>query len=234
MTVIATAWRLYVACLRPVAFLFGGITLAISLLALIGLTDLGRPQLFLVFLSQVALPAFLGSVGLAGASIIFRAYSEGRPVGLKSSLQQLRPLLRPVALASLFSGMLSLWAIILLGELGFVLMPLFFGPPILIHAIALERLPLTAARVRARQVISGKTIRVILYILVTVLGLGLLDGGFLSLAVAIAGAATDGLVARLILSAIQVLVAGLSLPFLAAAEHVCYVTLANVQEDSPS
>jgi hypothetical protein len=226
MTVVANAFRLYVAHLWPTALLFGTIALGISLLALVGLADIGRPQLFLVFLSQIALPAFLGSVGLACSSILFRSVPDGtEDKGLRWALRQLKPMLRPVAFASLFSSMLCLWAIILLGRLGFVLMPLFFGPPILIQVVAMERLALTDARKRAWSLVSGSTFRVVLYVLVTVLALGLLDGAVLSLAVALAQSSNDGLTAILVFSVLQIGVAAFSLPFLAAVEHVTYESL---------
>jgi hypothetical protein len=222
---VAVAARLYAKRIRPLAVLFGLIAFVLALLAVVGLTDLGRGQLFLVFLAQVAAPAFLGSVGMATASLIFRSVLAGEPLGVREALGALRPYRRNILLSSVFASMAALWSIILLGEIGFFLMPLFFGPPILIQVIALEGLPMRPARRRTSELLSKNLGRVLLYLFVLTLAVILIDTAVLRLTVVAADAATSGALLVSIVSMMQVVVAAFALPYLSAAVYVCYEIL---------
>lgn len=232
-TVVARSGRVYRSALFPLAILFGGIALIISLTSFLGLTDIGRIELFAAFLAQIVVPAVAGSWGIALSAIVFAERAAGREATLASAFTALKSVRRDVLLASLIASMMALWAIILLAQFGFILMPLFFGPPFLIQAIALDKLPAKDARVRTRDVLKGYTGRAILYLVVIALAIGLLGGVALQATIAAADAATGGFLLVAIFSVMQIILAALTLPYLAAASYVMYTQLAAMKANDP-
>ncbi|MEA2461565.1 MAG: hypothetical protein QOH90_1742 [Actinomycetota bacterium] len=228
--VLASAARLYRARFKLAAVLFAVISFAITALALLGLTEVGKLQLIAAFLSQIILPSILGSIAVAAAALIYEGAVKDRLVTIRDAVDALKPMQRDIFMASLFSSMLALWSIILLGQFGLVLLPLFFGPPIIIQAIAIEKLSVRDARSRAREILRGRTGRVLLYLLVIALGIGLLGGAVLVTVGLAIDAALDGALLFTAYSVVQVLVAALTLPFMAAAVYVCYATLVRIKD----
>jgi uncharacterized membrane protein len=229
--VLAAAARLYRARFKTAALLFAVISFGISVLALLGLTEVGRIQLLAAFLTQIVLPSILGSVAVAAGSLLFEGALKDRLVTIKDAMDALRPMQRDILMASLFSSMLALWAVILMGQFGLILLPLFFGPPIIIQAIAIEKLSIREARTRAREILRGRTGRVLVYLLVIALGVGLLGGAVLTTFGLAIDRALDGALLFTIYSIAQVIVAALTLPYMAAAVYVCYATLARIKDD---
>ena len=230
--VIANGWRLYRANLKPAALLFGLVALAISVLSLVGLAGLGKAELFVAFLAQIVLPVVIGTYAMAVSAVLFDEAVAGHPIGLKAATDKLGPLRKDVLVSGLFASMIAIWAVILLAQFGFVLMPLFFGPPILIQVIALERLTLRPARTRAREILKGQTSRVIVYLLVVALLIGLLGTAALGAFLAVADNGGSDLLLAGVFSIVQILVAAFMLPFLAACSYVCYTALLESQEST--
>jgi hypothetical protein len=230
--VLRAATHLYVARLKSAALLFGLISFGISLLAVLGLTGTGRLELFAAFLTQIVLPSILGSVGIAVASVLHDGAQRNATVTLKDAIDALRPMRRDILVASVFSSLLALWAVILIGQSGLILLPLFFGPPILVQVISLEKLSLKEARTRARNLLKGRTTRVLLYLLVIALGIAFIAVAILApLLAALEG--SSGALPVSIFSISQVVVAALTLPFMAASEFVCYATLVRIEKQEP-
>jgi hypothetical protein len=225
---------LYAPNLRPLALLFGIVSLAISLLSLVGLAGLGRAELFVAFLAQIVLPVVIGTFAMAVSSVIYDEAVAGRTIAVREAFDRIRPLNRDVLVSGLFASMIAIWAVIVLAQFGFVLMPLFFGPPILIQVIALERLTLRPARTRAREILKGQTARVIVYLLVIALGIGLLGTAALSAFLAIADRGGSDLLLAGVFSVVQIVVAAFMLPFLAASSYVCYSAVVELEEPSPA
>lgn len=229
--VLAQTGRLYALRWKPLAVLFALASIAITLLSLVGLASPGRLELFLAFAAQIVLPVIIGSFAMALASVMY-ADRSGEPVGVRDAWGRVRPRSRDILFSGLFASMLALWAVILLRQFGFVLMPLFFGPPIAIQVIALEGLDFRPARSRSRELLKGQTGRVVVYLVVVALAVGLLGTATLSATVAVLDPALDGATLAGVFSIVQVLVAALMLPFLAGAAYVCYRTLVATQPEA--
>lgn len=227
--VVAQSGRLYARRWKPLAVVFAMTSIVISLLSLIGLASPGRLELFVAFAAQIVLPVILGSFAMALASVLYADRSEA--MGIRTAWERIRPRSRDIFFSGLFASMLALWAVILLRQFGFVLMPLFFGPPIAIQVIALEGLDFRPARSRSRQLLTGQTGRVVVYLVVIALAVGLLGTAALSASVAILDPALEGAALAGVFSIVQVLVAAVMLPFMGAAMYVIYGTLVATQPD---
>jgi len=199
----------------------------------VGLASPGRLELFLAFSAQIILPVVLGTIAMALASVMFAETGEGA-LGPRAAWRRITPLTRQMVFSGLFASMIAIWAVLLLREFGFILMPLFFGPPILIQVIALEKLDLRPARTRAFQLLRGQIGRVLVYLVVIALAIGLLGTALLSTVVVVFDPVLDGAVLAAVFSVFQVLVAALMLPYLAAAEFVCYRTLVRIEQTRPT
>ena len=230
-SVIARAARLYRARFRPLATLFGLVTLVTAILS-ISIALLLERALPIGFVVQVLMRIIVGSFGMAAASVILaKAPGEGT---VRGSIEAIKPVGRDVAFAGLFAGMLGVWVTLLLAQFGFILLTLFFGPPILIQIVALERTGMREARSRARRILSGQTLRIVAYLLVITLALGLLSGATLTAVFAIAESTLADTFVGILLSVSEVILAALLLPFLAAAGYVCYRTLTTIENDAPA
>lgn len=136
-------------------------------------------------------------------------------------------LIRNIFAASLLSAMVSLLLFVLGPIVIFIRDPLL-GPPIIVHAIALERRTLYEAWARARFLLSGNWLRVFVYLLTLALGLILLYGlvifggtGWLE-----RGPSSDpGLGFLLPIAIAEAVARSITLPFFATAMLVCYYDL---------
>jgi hypothetical protein len=177
--------------------------------------------------------ALVGSALFAAASIVFSVHADGSASSLRGALSSLKPLARDVIAAALFSAILSMLALSLLGFLGVLLQPLFVGPPIVIQVIAIERLRLRDAWPRTRTIAAGSWVRIFGTLIGVVLGLALALLAIFGLVDAATSTAGDAI--RLVaFVAAQGLVAGLTHPLLAAAQFVLYRDLTERGAETPS
>ncbi len=230
---IAGAWRLYRARFWPLVALFAGlgiVTLVPSALIL----GVSGPIVAVYLLLQVVFPAVLASAAFAVAAVVLDEHRRERRAGLREAFARLGPRAKEVVAAGLLSGMISLALVVFLRQWGLLLLPLAFGPPILIQVVALEKASLQEASSRAGSITKGSTGRVISYLVSISLALALLNLVFLVTVV--------GLVQRTIPTAaetaarfaygiLQVSIVAVTIPYLAAASYLCYVQLA-AQRDS--
>jgi hypothetical protein len=206
---------------------FAGVALIISLLPVILLARLPEGMVLPVsFLVRVVFPAFLASIGIAFATVIFHGDAAGDEPSSGSVTRRLADDARDLGGAGLLSGILGLTMVVLLGGVGLFMLPLFFGPPILVQVITLEHRSLVDGWYRTRALMAGSWARVILVIAVVVLGTALagtlvLTGGFvLTREMSDVGRAIS-------FTVLQSLVAGVTLPYLAAISFVTYADLVN-------
>lgn len=227
-TVLAGSWRLYSANLRSLFGLFALISLVITIVPTLVVFEIAASiALPLYLLIGVVLPSVLASIGFGLTAVVLWNRSrtgldaEFHPTTVRGALSSLGSQRKELLASALLSGMIGLALAVFLGFLGLLLQALFFGPPVLVQVIALERLTLQQAWPRARVLIKGATPRVVLYLLTIVLGIGLLSALTLSLLAELLGGIEE--TARFaVLSALQIFAVGLTLPLLACASFVIY------------
>lgn len=230
-TVLAESWRLYAANLRSLFGLFAFISLVITIIPTLIVFEIAASiALPLYLLIGVVLPSVLASIGFGLTALVLwnRARTgfdaELYPTTVRGALSTLGSERKELLASALLSGMIGLALALFLGFLGLLLQALFFGPPVLIQAIALERLTLQQAWPRAGVLIKGATPRVVLYLLTIVLGIGLLSALTLSLLAELFGGIEET-VRFAVLGALQIFAVGLTLPLLACASFVVYCHL---------
>jgi hypothetical protein len=226
----ATFYRARFAALVPTFVVAYATIVALPLLALIDLSDAALATL--AFALQI-LSALVGATLFASAAIVYSDHVGGTRSSLRAALVSVRPLAREVITAALFSAIFSMFALTLLGSLGLLLQPLFVGPPILIQVVAIEHLRLRDAWPRTRVIASGQWTRVVGMLLGIVLAIALVLIGIFGFVETGTRAASDA--ARLgVFVAIQGLIAGLTYPYLAAAQFVLYRDLNERAAETPS
>lgn len=211
--------------------LFAVIGLLISVLPALFFFELPEGVVIPAYLFvQVAIPAILVSLGLAVAAVVMDAGLKGEPVTIGHAVRSVTAHLREVLAAALLAGMLSIFVAVFLGILSFILIYMFFGPPILIHAVALEGQRLQTAWPRTKELMKGNWGRVLMYLFVIGLGIALAQ----SLVLATVNTAIQGLERggrALIVNLANLGVIALAMPFLAAAGYALYKDLEARQAD---
>lgn len=122
--------------------------------------SVGRPVVVVVLLEQIvpffALGVWFG-IGMGASAIVL----SGGPdtTGLRDALRSTRPLTKDLVTSGLLAGMVMVTAVTLLYYLPILFLPLFFGPPVLVHVIATDRLRFSIAATRARELMTGEKLR---------------------------------------------------------------------------
>jgi hypothetical protein len=120
----------------------------------------GRPVVVVVLLEQIvpffALGVWFGA-GVGVSAIVFS--SDHDASGLRDALRATRPQRKDLVTSGLLAGMVMVTAVTLLYYLPILFLPLFFGPPILVHVIAIDQLRFSAAATRARDLMAGEKLR---------------------------------------------------------------------------
>lgn len=199
--------------------------LALQLLALIDLSDVALATL--VFALELV-GALAGTALFAAASIVFSDHVDGSPSSLRAALLSLRPLASDLIRAALFSAIFSIFALTLIGGISL----LFIGPPIVVQLIAVDRLHLREAWARTRVMASGEWPRIVGVLLLVVLVLALVPRAIFGF-IEVGSDLTDASQLA-VLAGLQLLVAGLGYPYLAATQFVLYRDLSERKpETSP-
>ena len=225
------AWRLY--RLRPLAVtaLFALLYIAVALLALIALRSdaLSRGAEIAVGLTfQFGVPV-AGSLLTAVAVVVMHDAAVGESGGLGAALRAVRPQWAELLGAALLAAILAL--VLYIPPLSLISVyigtsgssAVLFGPPIVVHAVVLERRTLAQAWARTRALMSGNWGRILLYwltgaLIVTVIG------GLLTVPAQVIGSA-----ALLIVNGI---VLGVLIPYVVAFVYASYLDVRS-QTDAP-
>ena len=226
-TVLAEAWRLYTRNLRTLFGLFALISLLITIVPTLVVFEIAeRIALPLYLLSGVVLPSVLASIGFGLTAIVLwnprtGLDAEFHPTTVRGAYASLGSQRKELLASALLAGMIGLALAVFLGVIGLLLQALFYGPPVLVQVVTLERMMLQQAWPRTGALIKGATPRVVLYLVTIVLGIGLLSQLILGvLAQLLAGIEETARFAAL--SALQILAVGLTLPLLACTSFVIY------------
>ena len=230
-TVVAESWRLYVGNLRTLFGLFALIALVMTVVPTLLVFDIADGMaLPLYLLLAVVLPAVLASIGFGLTAIVLwnreltGLAGEMRPGTVRDAFSSLGSYRKELLASALLAGMIDLALAVFLGILGLLLLGLFFGPPILVQVVTIERLSLQEAWPRARSLLKGRTPRVFLYLLSIALGIGLLSAVTLNVLAKVTEGMPDA-ASYAVLSVLQILAVGLTVPLLACASFVCYRSL---------
>lgn len=234
---------MYAANLRMLFGLFALIALVMTAVPALLVFDIAEGMaLPLYLLLAVVLPAVLASIGFGLTAIVLWNRSrtgldaDFHPTTVRAAFASLGPIRKELLACALLAGMIDLALAVFLGLLGLLLLGLFFGPPILVQVVALEKLSLQEAWPRARSLLKGRTARVLLYLLTIALGIGLLSAVTLNLLAQLTENMADA-ASYVVLSVLQILAVGLTVPLLACASFVCYRSLRaedDFREEAPT
>ncbi|MFN2488374.1 MAG: hypothetical protein ABR529_01265 [Actinomycetota bacterium] len=180
------------------------------------LAGAGRVALVLAF--QLGVPV-LGTIATALSIVVMHDASLGRPTGVGTAARALRPMAKEVLAAALLAAILAFLIfipplsvlVIFIGSTG--LSAVLFGPPIVIHAVVLERKTLARAWPRTRALMSGNWARLLLHWLTIALVVTVI-AGLLSL---------PGRINALASVIVNGIVLGAFVPFIAAFVLVTYL-----------
>jgi hypothetical protein len=222
-TLLQNAWRLFLAfaakLLPPFVLVFVILRLLIPVVVTRNF-DEDEVALSLI-LVQVIVPVLVGSVMVAVATVVFRSGGETPPSG---AIKALGPQSLSLLGAANIAAMLAVFAILLMGPIGIMVQPMLLGPPVVMHAIALERRALGAALTRTRQLLR-RDARLPLYLLLISLVLGIGIVLFVTLVDALSGG-LEGTARGTLLFATQGALAGATALFVAAVALLAYENLA--------
>jgi hypothetical protein len=122
----------------------------------------GRPLVVVVLLEQIvpffALGVFFGAAMAASAGVLSEPAHKPH---LISALNSTRPMTKDLLAAGIVAGMVMVTAVTLLYYLPLLFLPLFFGPPVVVHLIAIDRLRFSEAMARARDLTAGERLRAV-------------------------------------------------------------------------
>ena len=216
-------WRLYKTNFVDNLKLFVPL-LAVAFLIpeLLGLVDDPDPNTSILYTSMaillgLVLPTLIGSYLVAASHVVMADRLAGRYSTPAAALRTLRGVTKELLSAAFLATTLVL-LVSLLPVLNFA-RTVMWGPPILISAVALEHLPVPQAWGVSRGRLGGNWGRVLLFLLVVGLVTTIIQ---LLLYTPIVYLDIDGAAALAVSSLSSVLVASLTLPFVAAATLVAY------------
>lgn len=171
------------------------------------------------------------AIGLSGY-VLWRYVTRGQSIGVRTALVALRPRARDLLAVAFYAATGGLFLVLLTAGLGFLLLPLLFGPPLVVHVIALEDKRVSEAWSATKELARGHTVRILVYLLTIALGVTLLG----SLIINVYTTFSEGLASvprTIIFLVMQAVVTGVTFPYLAAASFSCYWDL-RVRKDQPS
>lgn len=230
-SLVASAARLYQRHGRRLMALFAAIGVLISLLPALFFFELPEGAVIPVYLFvQVAIPAVMVSLGIAVSAVVMHGNEDGGSATVTGAIASVRSHLRQSLAAALLAGMLSIFIAVFLGILSFILIYLFFGPPILIQVVTLEKARLQSAWPRMKALMKGHWVQVIMYLFVIGLGIALMQS--LTLAVVTTAVQDVERWARtVIVNIANLAVIALAMPFLAATGYALYKDLVHRSEE---
>lgn len=186
----------------------------------------------LTSLIQILGVPFLGAwVAARVAVLVDERESRDTPIS-RSVGERLRPQRSHIAAAAMLAGVLTFFLVLALPQLGLIIgLNLFLGPPLLIHAIAIEGLSFGDGWIRMKELMKGEVARILVYLVSISLGIGLFQIVLVgSILVGLASVAL-GSAAELVVSvAVYVVIESLALAFMACVGMAGYLELKSRQE----
>jgi hypothetical protein len=174
-------------------------------------------------LIAIALPFVIGSVLFAVTSVVA---VEEETVG--SALSRLRALKRDLLAAGLLVAVIASFFAYFAADFALILEAVILGPPLVIQTIALERLHLRDAWPRTKQLAQRKWGQAISYLMMVVLGVGVIGSLALSLVGSMLLNASDATITAVFLP-LQALTKALAYPFVAMVQVALWL---NFKEES--
>ena len=227
-SLISSSWwllrSLFGAMFRPMLAIVAVEWLAL-LLALV-VADADPAGMAAAFADLVRLMVRVTTSGLGvalGAAIIADGVA-GEPASARRALRMCRPLLRELLAAALFGALLAMLFVFATQGLALLLMPLFFGPPLIVQVIALEAKPFQLATRRVREIGRGQLARIFGYLLAVALFISLVVVVVPQVVAALgAGLGDAGQLGLWVLSSI--VLSAIALAFFSAVTTVAYFDL---------
>ena len=132
----------------------------------------------------------------------------------------------------MLAGVLIFFMVLALQQLGLLIgLNLFLGPPLLIHAIAIEGLSFGDAWIRMKELMKGEGARIIIYLVSISLGVGLVQIVVVgSLLVGLTEIALGSPVELIVSIVVYVVVEALALTYMACVGMAGYLELKSRQE----
>lgn len=228
---VATTGRFYGARFPTLFLLFLSLNAVFIALSL-ALGLLGMPDSISLFAGTVVFISLTVAVSVAfgvTAALLDR-YLRDEPATLRDAWADTAPNLRVVVSC----GMLAAIFTIIAGQLFPPLVPVFFGPPILIQIAALDRTgSLRETWERSKLLMAGHWSRVIAYLF----SLVLVNFILFNLLASAALAATDGMgdtTQVLVFNLALMFVTSITYPFIATAQFVAYADISALDQVPPS
>lgn len=216
VTIVARSWRWYRGNAGPLIALFASVG-AITVVAQVPLFAYeGDPPFTLSFMLGVLFPAVLYGYAYAVTAHMLQRDAEGDPLRARTAVREVRMHMRAIVNAAVIGSVLTA-----INPLGPLLPAFFYGPPILMQVVAVERRQIPDAWARVKEIMEGTWGRVILYLVSLSLALGaLIQTVFGLLVVALDDLAEDVETSILLVS--LALFMAFALPYLASAQFELY------------
>lgn len=225
------------------ALLFCGAQLVAFLLpfALSGIRLKAGAGVAAFYVFTIFIPTFLTNVAIApGSLLVGQAMAEEDP-SLRRALRATRTNFLSVVITAMVGAVVAELVIFALGDagvvlfLGFYLLPIFFGPPIVMHIVAFKRARPRVALAEARELVRGDLLRIFVYLLNVVLITGLLVGILFTTFNTSTDQAPEWATSA-VGTVVSSLLLGIAISFIATFQTVLFVSLRAVKEsyDTPA
>ena len=226
------AWQFYK---RNFGAVVGPLWITQAILAALARAYLLLPDVsrgYTLLLIEVLVPMLIGTVVLAVVTVRIESIDRGERLSIASAWTRLGSHRSRLALMALLPTLVALLLAIPTGTRLLVLLLFngFFGPPLVMHALALEGRSGTDALTRARELLRGRGPRTVLYLVNVVVGTGLVS---LFVGGAIFQATTGTGTLELVAIPVQTLVAAIALGYVGVFEYVLFQHLTKGADATP-
>lgn len=169
----------------------------------------------------VVVTVTLGGIGVAIGGAVLADRLAGKMTTARQVLSSGFPT-REVVASGLFAAAITLVLAVVLAPLMLLILPMFFGPPIVVLVVALERERLQPALSRARSLTKGSAGRLVGAFLVIALGIGLLQLMLTQIGFGVSNWLSEGAQLAVVLALLSFIQA-LLYPYIAATGLIAYL-----------
>lgn len=168
----------------------------------------------------VILPVTSGSLGVAIAGVVMADRLAGKATTAREVLRSGFPM-REVLASGLFASIIALILAVVLAPIILLTLVMFFGPPVVVHVIALEHDGLHPALSRARAMSRGNLGRLVGILFAVALGTGLLHFMLIQVGFGLINPLEGA--QRAIVFGFSIVVQAVLYPYVAAAGLIAYL-----------